>query len=169
MTPVEASNTRPAGRLGLMVHEMYVPDPFNVGASGKSMLAVLLVSVKSFCRYSMDGVSSTTVMLMYAVAEPPEFVPVMVNIVRVRSSVGVPEISPVAGSRARPAGRLGLTPHVTMTPVPVVVGDVGRSLLAVLLVNAKSFVRYSIVGTMSLTWSVNVVELLPPALLAVTV
>ena len=117
----------------------------------------------------MDGVSSTTVMLMYAVAEPPEFVPIMVNIVRVRSSVGVPDISPVAESRARPAGKLGLTPHVTMTPLPVVVGDVGRSLLAVLLVNAKSFVRYSIVGTMSLTWSVNVVELLPPALLAVTV
>ena len=64
MIPVEVSNTRPAGRLGSMVHVMYSPVPFNVGASGKSMLTVLFVSIKSFCRYSMDGTSSTTVMLM---------------------------------------------------------------------------------------------------------
>jgi hypothetical protein len=93
----------------------------------------------------------------------------MVNIVRTRSSVGVPVISPVAASRARPDGRLGLTVHDTTVPAPVTVGVSGRSLLAVLLVIDKSFGKYSIVGTTSLTWSVIIVELLPPALLAVMV
>ena len=109
------------------------------------------------------------VMFRYSVAEPPEFVAVIVNIVRVRSSVGVPVISPVVVSRASPDGRLGLTVHVTMVPAPVIVGESGRSLLAVLFVIDKSFGKYSIDGTTSLTWSVTTVELLPPALLAVIV
>ena len=169
MTPVAVSNARPAGRLGLMDHVTNSPDPVRVGEIGRSLLAVLLVNVKSLGTYSKVGTWSTIVMLMYAVADPPELVPVMVNIVRGMSSVGVPVISPVAVSRARPDGRLGLTVHDTIVPAPVVVGESGRSLLAVLLVIDKSFGKYSIVGTTSLTWSVNVVELLPPALLAVMV
>ena len=91
------------------------------------------------------------------------------NIVRTRSSVGVPVISPVDASSARPDGRLGLTDHDTIVPAPVEVGESGKSLLAVLLVIDKSFGKYSIVGTTSMTWSVIIVELLPPALLAVMV
>ena len=169
MTPVAVSNARPAGRLGLMDQVTNSPDPVKVGEIGRSLLAVLLVNVKSLGTYSKVGTWSTIVMLMYAVADPPELVPVMVNIVRGMSSVGVPVISPVAVSRARPDGRLGLTVHDTIVPAPVVVGESGRSLLAVLLVIDKSFGKYSIVGTTSLIWSVNVVELLPPALLAVMV
>ena len=169
MIPVAVSNARPAGRLGLMDHATNSPDPVKVGEIGRSLLAVLLVNVKSLGTYSKVGTWSTIVMLMNASVEPPEFVPVIVNIVRVMSSVGVPVISPVAASRARPDGRLGLTVHDTIVPAPVMVGVSGRSLLAVLLVIDKSFGKYSIVGTTSLTWSVNVVELLPPALLAVMV
>ena len=168
MAPVAVSNARPAGRLGLMDQVTNSPGPVKVGEIGRP-LAVLLVNVKSLGTYSNVGTWSTIVMLMYAVADPPELVPVMVNIVRVMSSVGVPVISPVAASRARPDGRLGLTVQDTIVPAPVMVGESGRSLLAVLLVIDKSLGTYSIVGTTSLTCSVNVVELLPPALLAVMV
>ena len=168
MTPVAVSNARPAGRLGLMDQVTNSPDPVKVGEIGRP-LAVLLVNVKSLGTYSKVGTWSTIVMLMYAVADPPEFVPVIVNIVRVRSSVGVPVISPVPASRARPDGRLGLTVQDTIVPAPVMVGESGRSLLAVLLVIDKSFGKYSIVGTTSFTRNEIVVELLPPALLAVMV
>ena len=47
MVPVAVSNTRPDGRLGLMVQASTVPEPVTVGASGKSLLAVLLVSCRS--------------------------------------------------------------------------------------------------------------------------
>ena len=43
----------------------------------------------------MVGTSSTMVMLMYAVAVPPVLVPVMVNMLRVSNSVGVPLSTPV--------------------------------------------------------------------------
>lgn len=88
---------------------------------------------------------------MYADADPPELVPVMVYIVRVRSSVGIPVISPVDASSARPNGRLGSTVQETIVPAPVVVGESGKSLLAVLLVIDKSFGKYSIAGTTSFT------------------
>ena len=79
------------------------------------------------------------VMLMYAVAVPPVLVAVMVNIVRVSSSVGVPLSTPVEVSNARPLGSDGLMAHETNSPEPVMAGESGRSLLAVLLVKSKSF------------------------------
>jgi hypothetical protein len=65
------------------------------------------------------------------------------------SSVGVPMMTPVVLLNARPAGNVGVMDQVTNSPDPVKVGESGKSLLAVLLVNAKSFGRYSIVGTWS--------------------
>ena len=87
----------------------------------------------------MDGSSSTIVMLMYAVAVPPVLVPVMVYMLRVSNSVGVPLRIPVAVSKAKPLGTDGLMAHEVMMPEPVTVGESGRSLLAVLLVKSKSF------------------------------
>ena len=75
-------------------------------------------------------------------AEPPVLVPVMVNIVRVNKTVGVPVIVPVEVENARPVGKLGLAgsrAQDTMTPEPMMVGESGRSLLAVLLTMLKSF------------------------------
>ena len=78
-------------------------------------------------------------MLMYAVAEPPVLVAVMVYIVRVSSWVGVPLSTPVEVSKDRPLGSDGLMAHDTNSPEPVMVGESGRSLLAVLFVKSKSF------------------------------
>ena len=87
----------------------------------------------------MVGTSSTIVMLMYAVAVPPVFVAVMVYIVRVSNSVGVPLRIPVEVLKAKPFGTLGLMAHDVNSPEPVMVGESGRSLLAVLLVMLRSF------------------------------
>ena len=87
----------------------------------------------------MVGTSSTIVMLMYAVAVPPVLVPVMVNMLRVSNSVGVPLSTPVDVLKAKPLGTDGLMDQVTISPEPVTVGESGRSLLAVLLVMLKSF------------------------------
>ena len=78
-------------------------------------------------------------MLMYAVAFPPVLVAVMVYIVRVSSSVGVPLRIPVEVSKDKPLGSDGLMAHDTNSPEPVMVGESGRSSEAVLLVMFKSF------------------------------
>ena len=62
----------------------------------------------------------------------------MTNIVLTMISVGVPVMSPVAVSNVRPAGRLGLIVHESISPEPVNVGESGRSLLAVLFVSTRS-------------------------------
>ena len=55
-------------------------------------------------------------MLMNAVAIPPVLVALIVYIVRGSSSVGVPLITPVEVSNARPAGRLGLIDQERISP-----------------------------------------------------
>ena len=117
----------------------------------------------------MVGTSSTMVMLMYAVAVPPVLVPVMVNMLRVSNSVGVPLSTPVEVLKDKPLGTDGLMAHEVMVPEPVMVGESGRSLLAVLLVMVKSFGEYAIVGTSSLTSMVMVVVSTPPLFLTVIV
>ena len=54
---------------------------------------------------------------------------------------------PVDVSNARPVGNDGLIVQDTNSPGPFRVGESGKSPLPVLLVNVKSFGRYSIVGT----------------------
>ena len=76
-------------------------------------------------------------MLMYAVAFPPVLVAVMVYIVRVSNSVGVPLSTPVEVSKERPLGSDGLMAQVTISPEPVMVGASGRSVLAVLFVSVR--------------------------------
>ena len=71
-------------------------------------------------------------------ALPPVLVPVMVNMVSERSSVGVPLMVPSAVLNARPLGRLGLMDQETTAPEPETVGASGKSLLTVLLVICKS-------------------------------
>ena len=62
----------------------------------------------------------------------------MVNIVVLSNSVGVPLTVPVAVSKDRPAGILGLIVQDMISPAPLIVGSSGRSLLTVLLVRLKS-------------------------------
>ena len=66
----------------------------------------------------------------------------MMNMVLEINSVGVPLRTPVELDRERPVGRAGLAgsrAQDTMAPRPLMVGDNGRSLEAVLLVMLKSF------------------------------
>ena len=60
------------------------------------------------------------VMSIVVVALPPVFVAVIVYVVTVESTVGVPLISPVDESILKPVGRLGDMVHVTTGPPPTV-------------------------------------------------
>ena len=53
--PVDVSNARPVGNVGLIVQDTNSPDPVRVGEIGRSLLAVLLINVRSFGRYSIVG------------------------------------------------------------------------------------------------------------------
>ena len=64
---------------------------------------------------------------------PPVFVAVIVYAVRGESTVGVPEISPVAVSKSRPVGKSGEIDHESTAP-PAAVGvsaDIGTPLVNV--------------------------------------
>ena len=63
---------------------------------------------------------------------------VKVNIVRLSNSVGAPLSTPVEVSKDKPLGSDGLMAHDTISPEPVMVGESGRSLEAVLFVKSKS-------------------------------
>ena len=62
----------------------------------------------------------------------------MVNMVRSTKSVAVPLITPVVVSKASPLGNEGVMLHETMSPEPVMVGERGKSALAVFLIRLKS-------------------------------
>ena len=47
IVPLLVSKVKPLGRLALMAHEVISPEPVMVGRSGRSLLTVLFVSVKS--------------------------------------------------------------------------------------------------------------------------
>ena len=64
IVPLAEPKNRPLGRLPFISHEVISPGPVRVGASGKSLLTVLLVSVKFSGEYDRTGTSSTIVMLM---------------------------------------------------------------------------------------------------------
>tara|TARA_B000000475_G_scaffold243877_1_gene216017 strand:- start:620 stop:1081 length:462 start_codon:yes stop_codon:yes gene_type:complete len=137
-TPVAVSNARPAGRLGVIVHEIISPCPVKVGDNGRALEAVLLVIPKSSGVYAILGSSSIIVMLRYVVEVPPVFVAETVNMVRASNSVGVPLITPVEVSKARPLGKLGVMVQETISPEPVKDGESGRALETVLFVILKS-------------------------------
>ena len=69
---------------------------------------------------------------------PPVLVAFTVNMVRSSNSVAVPLMTPVDVSNTRPDGKSGLTVHETMVPEPVIVGESGRSALAVFFVKFRS-------------------------------
>ena len=46
IVPLLVPKLRPAGKVALIAQEVIVPEPVTVAVSGKSVLAVLLVSVK---------------------------------------------------------------------------------------------------------------------------
>ena len=108
IVPLLVPKDKPLGKAGLMAHDVMVPEPVMVGESGRSLLAVLLVMVKSFGEYAIVGTSSLTSMVMVVVSTPPLFLTVIVYVVLVDNSVGVPEISPVLISKLNPAGKAGL-------------------------------------------------------------
>ena len=75
-----------------------------------------------------------TVMVTVSVSLPPVLVAVMVYVVDVLSSVGVPEIVPSEVSSDRPAGNVGEIDQVTTAP-PLMVGV--TDVMAVPLVSVK--------------------------------
>ena len=75
-----------------------------------------------------------TVMLTVSVSLPPVLVAVMVYVVEVLNSVGVPEIVPSVVLNAKPPGRVGEMDQVTTSP-PLMVGV--TEVIAVPLVRVK--------------------------------
>ena len=75
-----------------------------------------------------------TVMVTVSVSLPPVLVAVIVYVVDVLSSVGVPEMVPSEVSNDNPAGRPGEMDHVTTSP-PLTVGV--TEVMAVPFVNVK--------------------------------
>ena len=135
ISPVVLSKTRPAESSGVIAHSKTFP-PVEIGVMLNTL--ELLSNSTSLGAYSKTGTLSRTVMLRYATIVPPEFVPVITNMVLVMISVGVPVMSPDAVSNARPVGRLGLIAQESTSPEPLTVGERGRSLLAVLFVSTRS-------------------------------
>ena len=83
------------------------------------------------------------------------------------TTVGVPLISPVDVSKAKPLGRDGEIDHVMTVPPPV---DGVTAVIAVPFVKVNGFPLYVMEdGATSLTTTVMVVVPLPPVLVAVTV
>ena len=73
-------------------------------------------------------------MVTVVVSLPPVLVAVMVYVVDVLSSVGVPEMVPSVVLKANPPGRVGEMDHVTMSP-PLTVGVI--EVIAVPFVSVK--------------------------------
>ena len=115
-----------------------IAPPELVGVAVGDM-AVLLVRTNQSGLYEMTGASSFTVMFTVALTEPPLLLAEIVNILSVINDVGVPQIVPLLVPNVKPLGRAGLMAQDVIVPEPVMVGESGRSLLAVLLVMSKSF------------------------------
>ena len=109
IVPLLVPKLRPAGKVPLISHEVMVPEPVTVALSGKSVLDCPFVSVRFSGEYESVGSWSRISMVIVVVFMPPELRAVIVYVVLVDNSVGVPEISPVNAFRLNPAGRSGLT------------------------------------------------------------
>lgn len=164
ISPVEVEKVSPAGIEGDIAHVTTAPPPvFGVAV----VIAVPLVSVKVFGEYAITGGASLIKMVTVSVALPPVFVAVTVYAVEEETTVGVPLISPVEVSKAKPLGREGVIDHVTTVP-PLVDGV--TAVIAVPFVKVNGFPLYVMEdGATSLTTTVMVVVPLPPVLVAVTV
>ena len=167
MVPSSVLKARPFGRLGLIDQETTAPDPVTVGASGKSLLAVLLIICRSSGVYVMTGATSLTSRVNVAVVLPPALVAVTVYVVDGETAVGVPLISPVVVLKARPAGRVGEIDHVATGP-PLAVGVTGVMVVPFSSVSELG-VKATPDGAATMTSIVTVVVALPPEFAAVTV
>jgi hypothetical protein len=88
-----------------MVYDVILP-PEELGPIGK--IVIPRSSTIGDAYDKVLGAMSFTVNVNVVVVDPPEFVAVMVYVVTVFNSTGVPEIVPVAGSNTKPPGKLGL-------------------------------------------------------------
>tara|TARA_B100001564_G_scaffold357959_1_gene375432 strand:- start:888 stop:1148 length:261 start_codon:yes stop_codon:yes gene_type:complete len=75
IAPVEVSNERPEGRVGVIDHDKTAP-PVDDGVA--VVIEVPLVRVSEFGEKTIEGVASLTTIVSVAVSEPPVLVAVMV-------------------------------------------------------------------------------------------
>ena len=108
IVPLLVPNVKPLGSAGLIAQEVIAPEPVSVAFSGRSLLVRFLVNVKSSGEYDKPGNWSRTSIVIVVVFVPPELRTVIVYVVLVDNSVGVPEISPVIWFSVNPEGRSGL-------------------------------------------------------------
>ena len=114
------------------------------------------------------GASSSTVRLNLRWTEPPELFPQMVNMVRSRSMVGVPQMVPLLGPNWSPLGSTGSIAQAVIDPEPVTFTSTGT--IAVLFVAVSSVVGIVIEsGTSSTMVRLNRTDTDPPELLPLNV
>ena len=77
----------------------------------------------------MSGISSFTVMFTVAEDDPPLLLAQIVDVLRVISEVGVPQIVPLLVPKLRPEGKAGLIAQDVIVPEPVTVAVSGKSVL----------------------------------------
>ena len=100
--------------------------------------------------------------------EPPELFPQMVNMVRSRSMVGVPQMVPLLGPNWSPLGSTGSIAQAVIDPEPVTFTSTGT--IAVLFVAVSSVVGTVIEsGTSSTMVRLNRTDTDPPELLPLNV
>ena len=134
--------------------EVIAPEPAILGTSGKSLDAVLFVSVTFSGLYVIpEGTWSFTVKLKYARTDPPELFAHTLYAVLVHSSVAVPYRVPLALPNDKPVGKLVLfSSQDVIAPEPVIVGTSGKSLDTVFFVRVTfSGLYVTPEGTSSLT------------------
>ena len=144
----------PVGKLVLFnSQEVIAPEPVMLGTSGRSLDAVLFVSVTFSGLYVIPlGTWSLTVRLKYATTEPPELFAHTLYAVVVHNCVAVPYSVPFVLPKDRPVGKLVLfNVQEVISPEPVIVGARGRSELAVLFVKVRFSGEYEMVGNSSTT------------------
>ena len=108
IVPLLVPNDKPLGSAGLISHEVIAPEPVSVAFSGRSLLWLLIVSVRFSGEYDSVGNWSSTSIVVVVVLVPPELRTVIVNVVLVNNSLGIPEIVPVVGLILKPVGKSGL-------------------------------------------------------------
>ena len=134
IVPLLVPKFKPAGKVALISQDVISPGPVNVGASGKSLLTVLLVKFNEFGTYERTGTWSTIVMLISALLEPPELFAQMVKFEVLNNCVGTPQIVPLLRPKFKPEGKVALIAQEVISPGPVRVALSGKSMLTVLLV-----------------------------------
>ena len=124
--------------------------PVTVGVFGDAMATPFVYTAGTVLYLSTLGFLSLTVILNEYFDDPPVLVAVTANSFVAVMAVGVPVITPVSASSAKPTGSAGVTVNVTAPPC-VIVGVFGVAMISSLVYTAGAALYLSRLGALSST------------------